>query len=122
MVTIHYMIGDADGDTEETVIYKTEKDLEKDVPYIMLLQKIEPLKGHWGIVFSNYPSEYPGDYIGLTKEEYSKFIDLLNYETTPSNSLTRALYSERESYWVSFQDIDVAYVDENGGIHRVIIS
>lgn len=122
MVTIHYMIGDADGDTEETVIYKTEKDLEKDVPYIMLLQKIEPLKGHLGIVFSNYPSEYPGDYIGLTKEEYSKFIDLLSEKSTPSPPLTEALYSETDLYWVSLQDIDISYVDENGGIHTVIIS
>lgn len=120
-VTLYYIIGDADGNTTETLIYKTEKELKKDIPYIKLLQKIKPLEGHWGIVFSNYPNEYPGEYIGLTKEEYSKFMDLLDYEATPSVCISDSLYSEREHYWVSFQDIDVVYVDENGGIHEVII-
>lgn len=120
-ITLHYIIGDSDGDTTETLIYKTEKELEEDIPYIKLLQKIKPLEGHWGIVFSNYPNEYPGEYIGLTKEEYSKFMDLLDYETTPSVCISDSLYSEREHYWVSFEDIDVVYVDENRATHEVII-
>lgn len=120
-VILHYMIGDADGDTEETIMYETEESLEEDIPYIKLLQKLNPLKGYCGICFSSYPNEYPGEYVGLTKEEYSKFINLLDYKTTPSESITSTLYSERDSYWVVFQDIDVTYVDENGGIHEVII-
>lgn len=120
-VTIYYMIGDADGDTEETIIYETKESLEEDIPYIKLLQKLKPLKGHWGIVFSDYSDVYPGKYIGLTKEEYSKFMDLLDYKTTPSEAITSILYSQRESYWVGFQDVGVTYVDENGGIHEVII-
>lgn len=115
------MIGDADGDTEETIIYETKESLEEDVSYIKLLQKLKPLKGYWGIAFSDYPDVYPGKYIGLTKEEYSKFMNLLDYKTTPSEAITSILYSEREGYWVVFQDIDVTYVDENGGIHEVII-
>lgn len=120
-VTVHYLIGDADGNTEETILYETEEELEEDIPYIKLLQKLEPLRGHWGILFSDYSREYPGEYIGLTREEYSKFRDLLDYETTPSESISSALYSERDSYWVVFQDIDITYVDENGGTHEVII-
>lgn len=120
-VTLYYMIGDADGDTTETLIYKTEKELEKDIPYIRLLQKIKPLEGHWGIQFSSYPNKYPGEYIGLTKEEYSEFMDLLDYKTTPGEPISASLYSERDSYWVVFQNIDVVYVDENGAAHKVII-
>lgn len=120
-VTVHYMIGDADGDTEEAIMYETEEALEQDIPYIKLLQKLNPLKGHWGILFSDYSKEYPGEYIGLTRDEYSKFIDLLDYENTPSESISSALCSERDSYWVVFQDIDVTYVDESGRTHEVII-
>ena len=120
-VTINYMIGDADGDTEETITYESEEELEKDIPYIKILQKIKPLEGHWGIVFSDYPTTYPGEYIGLTKEEYSKFMDLLTGEDTPSEALTSVLYLDVVGYWVSLQDVNVTYVDENNAIHEVII-
>ena len=48
VVTIHYMIGDADGDTEEVLSYETAEELEEVIPYIKILRKLKPLKNHWG--------------------------------------------------------------------------
>ena len=121
VVTIHYMIGDGDGDTEEVLSYETEEELEEVIPYIKILRKLKPLKNHWGICFSNYPSEYPGEYIGLSEAEYAMFLQILSYNDTPSKFFTDSLYSERETYFVVFQGIEVTYIDENSSKHEVLI-
>ena len=117
-VTISYMIGDGDGDIIEELWY-TQGELESELPLILALRKLQPLKGHWGIVFGNYPSKYPGDYIGVSKEEYDLIMGELE---EPKSGIGDYLYSERETYWVSFQGIDVTYIDENNAEHEVEIS
>lgn len=120
IVSINYMIGDANGNTTETLIVNREQ-LEKLESYLKILTKLKPLKGHWGICFSNYPSEYPGEYIGLNEEEYSMFLDLLDSDKTPCEELTDLLYTERESYWVSFTELNIEYIDENNVIYDVML-
>lgn len=117
-VVINYMIGDADGDITEELEYSREE-LENELPLILALRKLQPLKDHWGIIFSNYPNKYPGDYIGVSKEEY----DLIMGELEESKSrIGNCLYSDREIYWVVFQGIVVTYIDENNAEHEVEIS
>lgn len=82
---------------------------------------MKPLKNHLGICFSNYPSEYPGEYIGLSEAEYAMFLQILSYNDTPSEFFTDSLYSERETYFVVFQGIEVTYIDESSSKHEVLI-
>lgn len=122
-VTIDYMIGDADGDTQEILTYDSEEDLEKDLPLILALNKLEPLKGHWGIVLDNYPEKYPGEYIGVSEEEYELIKRALRGE---EDGLVAdwgyVLYSERDMYFVCFEGINVTYIDENNAEHEVKLS
>ena len=91
-VVINYMIGDGDGDITEELEYSREE-LEKELPLILALRRLKPLKGHWSVLFSNYPEDYPGEYIGVTKEEYALIMSELE---EPESNIGNCLYSERE--------------------------
>lgn len=120
-VTIHYMIGDADGNTEEVLHYSREN-LEEHLPLILALNKLKPLKGRWGICFDNLPEEYPGDYIGVSEEEYALIIRAIKDEEYSLGDWYNPLYSERGRYFVVFKGIIVTYIDENNAEHQVKIS
>lgn len=109
------MIGDADG-YDNVELHYTKEELEEELPLIVALNKLNNLKGYWNRIFSNYPEEYPGKYIGVSKKEYSLIIREIN---NPKTFIGNNLYSEREMYWVSFQGIDITYVDENNAEHNV---
>lgn len=117
-VVINYMIGDADGDITEELEYSREE-LEEELPLILALRKLKPLKRHWSVLFSNYPEDYPGEYIGVTEEEYALIMSELE---KPKSYIGCYLYSERDIYWVSFTGIDITYIDENNAEHEVEIS
>lgn len=68
-VIFNYMIGDADGNTTYDFTCN-ESEIEEVVKYVSILNKLKPLKDHWGIYFDNYKKEYPGEYIGLSEEQY----------------------------------------------------
>lgn len=117
VVTIGYMIGDANGHTNE-VFECSREELEEVSQYILILNKLERLKGHWGICFDNYPEEYPGEYIGLTEEEYDKFYEFINSE----EGYEFGIRSDAEYSFLVFEGIDVTYIDENNAVHDVVIS
>lgn len=120
-VVVHYMIGDADGDTEE-VLYYSREDLEEHLPLILALNKLQPIKGYYGICFDNLPEEYPGSYIGVSEEEYALIIRAIEDDEYSLDSCRNPLYSERESYFVVFEGITVTYIDENNAEHQVKLS
>lgn len=114
-VIFNYMIGDANGNTTYDFICN-ESEIEKVVKYVSILNKLKPLKDHWGICFDNYTKEYPGEYIGLSEDEYNIFIDLLysnDYEDI-RGEISEYLKSETEYSFLVFEKVDVYYYDENG--------
>lgn len=114
-VIFNYMIGDANGNTTYDFICN-ESEIEKVVKYVSILNKLKPLKDHWGICFDNYTKEYPGEYIGLSEDEYNIFIDLLysnDYEDI-RGEISECLKSETEYSFLVFEKVDVYYYDENG--------
>lgn len=114
-VIFNYMIGDANGNTTYDFICN-ESEIEKVVKYVSILNKLKPLKDHWGICFDNYEKEYPGEYIGLSEDEYNIFIDLLysnDYEDI-RGEISECLKSETEYSFLVFEKVDVYYYDENG--------
>lgn len=114
-VIFSYMIGDANGNTTYDFICN-ESEIEKVVKYVSILNKLKPLKDHWGICFDNYTKEYPGEYIGLSEDEYNIFIDLLysnDYEDI-RGEISECLKSETEYSFLVFEKVDVYYYDENG--------
>lgn len=114
-VIFNYMIGDVNGNTTYDFICN-ESEIEKVVKYVSILNKLKPLKDHWGICFDNYTKEYPGEYIGLSEDEYNIFIDLLysnDYEDI-RGEISECLKSETEYSFLVFEKVDVYYYDENG--------
>lgn len=57
-VIFNYMIGDADGNTTYDFTCD-ESEIEEVVKYVSILNKLKPLKDHWGICFDNYKRSIP---------------------------------------------------------------
>lgn len=115
-VVFNYMIGDADGYTTYGFTCESTEEIEEAIKYISILNKLKPLKDHWGICFDNYTEEYPGEYIGLSEDEYNTFIDLLysNDYDDIRGEISECLKSETEYSFLVFEKVDVYYYDENG--------
>lgn len=115
------MIGDADGSTTYDFTCN-ESEIEKVVKYVSILNKLKPLKDHWGICFDNYEKEYPGEYIGLSEVEYNVFMDLLDcefYISKERSEIQSCLASRNEYSFLVFQGIEIYYYDENNTKYKV---
>lgn len=120
-VIFNYMIGDANGNTTYDFICN-ESEIEKVVKYVRILNKLKPLKDHWGICFDNYEKEYPGEYIGLSEVEYNVFMDLLDcefYISKERSEIQSCLASRNEYSFLVFQGIEIYYYDENNTKYKV---
>lgn len=125
-IEFNYMIGDGDGETEYSFACGKE-DIEEVAEYVNILNKVKTLKGHWGICFDDYPKEYPGEYIGLSEEEYKKFIRILSLdEYDDLHSMTEknihdCIKSSNDYHFLVFKGINIYYYDENGKKFNVMI-
>lgn len=120
-VIFNYMIGDADGNTTYDFTCN-ESEIEEVVKYVSILNKLKPLKDHWGICFDNYEKEYPGEYIGLSEVEYNVFMDLLDcefYISKERSEIQSCLASRNEYSFLVFQGIEIYYYDENNTKYKV---
>lgn len=120
-VIFNYMIGDADGSTTYDFTCN-ESEIEEVVKYVSILNKLKPLKDHWGICFDNYEKEYPGEYIGLSEVEYNVFMDLLDcefYISKERSEIQSCLASRNEYSFLVFQGIEIYYYDENNTKYKV---
>ena len=57
-----------------------ESEIEEVIKYVSILNKLNPLENYTNIYFAEYPEYYPGEYIGISEEEYKIFLDLLYYK------------------------------------------
>ena len=120
-VIFNYMIGDANGNTTYDFICN-ESEIEKVVKYISILNKLKPLKDHWGICFDDYEKEYPGEYIGLSEVEYNVFMDLLDcefYISKERSEIQSCLASRNKYSFLVFQGIEIYYYDKNNTKYKV---
>lgn len=120
-VIFNYMIGDTDGSTTYDFTCN-ESEIEKVVKYVSILNKLKPLKDHWGICFDNYEKEYPGEYIGLSEVEYNVFMDLLDcefYISKERSEIQSCLASRNEYSFLVFQGVEIYYYDENNTKYKV---
>lgn len=127
-LTVEYMIGDADGDTEfeESFPIEAGEVLEK---FCRILDKLSPLKGTWGIVFRNGIKEWfeAGQvtqedmnfwktYVDLDlkdgeiDEETDKILDLIG------DTLSYLIRGETDYSFLVYQDYILKYVDEYGEV------
>lgn len=120
-VIFNYMIGDANGNTTYDFTCN-ESEIEEVVKYVSILNKLKPLQDHWGIYFDDYCGiGYPGEYIGLSEEEYNTFIELLSYDGDDAIKIEiyKHLRSETEYSFLVFQGVEIYYYDENNTKYKV---
>lgn len=115
-IIFNYMIGDGNGHTEYDLTC-VSSEIEEVVKYVSILNKLNPLEGYWGVCFNNYPEEYPGEYIGVSKNEYKVFIKLIeceeDYYTSIKGAIHECLRSEIECSLLIFEGVEIYYYDEN---------
>jgi len=131
LLTYNYMIGDADGDTTEKV------EVSLDNPYlerfVKLMNSLQPTKGYWGICLEEGRLENHFKEGQITEDDYNFLLALLfDWETKStfviepeneeySHEFSEGVRSETEYSFLSFEGIDLQYVDEFGKKHKAVI-
>ena len=127
MLKINYMIGDSNGYTTEKG--KISEDNPYLEPFLKILDKLQPPKGHWGIVFrdiDNYSSQ-------LTDEEFKLFENVnclydIDEDELDDKSLeyleelSNLIRDDIEYSFLVYQDYELIYVDEFKKKHETIIT
>jgi len=120
ILTIHYMIGDGDGDTETWVSF-TELD-EQLIKLIRILNKLDRYvpEGHWGFIFDGHHYKHALNDEILTEEE----VNFLSLDDDVCDEflcdIIRNSYCDDREFLV-YQGFDITYRDENNCIHSVNI-
>lgn len=113
-VIFNYMVGDGDGETTYDFTCD-DSEIEEVVKYAKILNKLKPLEGYWGICFKDVPEEYPGEYIGISKEEYNIFLGLLHSreDIGIKGEFWDCLRDDIGYNFLVFQYIEIYYYDKN---------
>ncbi len=128
----NYMIGDANGHTSKTVkVSHKNPYLER---FVSLLNKLKPIKGHWGTVFEyNLLDELlkekqitQDDYHFLDRmmnEEYDEDSEFIVEEENEdyADEFYNGVRGETEYSFLVFQDVELTYYDEYGKSHKTKI-
>ena len=134
ILTIYYMIGDADGDTSEEV------EISADNPFLerfcKILKKLRNPEGHWGISLNDESLEANYLQKHITKDDYNFFRcmmsfdpedeDLKGYLKTEKEEEFAAQFndvitSEIEYSFLTYQGFTLVYVDEYKVKHKTRI-
>jgi hypothetical protein len=125
LLEFDYMIGDADGDTKESMACPIE-DAEIVERFVKLINGLKPLSGTWGIVFDSY------DFVGflnegqLNQEDYDFLKKVMFWGDGEDDDDMRGYFSEcirGETSYSSlvFQGVSLYYYDEYGIKHETRI-
>jgi hypothetical protein len=133
LLVFDYMIGDADGDTTEKV--KLSVDNPFIERFVTLINKLKPLKGHWGIVFDEYEFERFHTEKQLSKKDFD-FLKTLMFDSDEEDEenensfvvsekelkYTKEFYEgirgQTEYSFLAFQGCTLYYYDEYGVKHN----
>lgn len=123
----YYMIGDADGETQETVQLTINNPfIEK---FCSLLEKIEPRKGYYGISLDEGIVDSNVAAGNITFEE-GKFLEMCLFNGPEDEmqeilgddfifayQFSEGVRNETEYSYLSFEGYDLFYIDEYGETH-----
>ena len=123
-VIFNYIIGDGNGYTTYDFTCNAFE-IEEIIKYVDIFNRLKPPKGYWGIVFNDLPREYPGEYIGVSREEYEILMHLIyleNAETEIEEAMCDCIRSDIGSWnFLVFKGIDIYYYDESNRKYKVVI-
>ena len=111
-LTVYYMIGDADGDSQYSIEFdELNPSIEKLLTSLIKLGDYHP-KGHWGWMFNSDHYELAIKDGVLTEEDVEAF--KIENEELESWEVIK---SEGEYYFLVYKGYEVTYTDEVGLIH-----
>ena len=121
-VTFHYTVGD-----DEYTRYNFNcslEEVEEIVKFVSILNRLQSIKYHSKIVFEDYYSKYPGEYIGVSEEEYNLFMEVFCYTRDLTDMEEEINYCLRDnllndSTYLAFNGADIYYYDENSNKYYV---
>ncbi len=138
-LTYKYMIGDANGETSETVI------VSKDNPflerYVKLLRSLKPTHDSWGIVFEQHRLANFLDEKQITEEDYY-FLQRMMFEEYDeddedseiakrfivskddekyADQFSQGVCGQTEYSFLVFEGIELMYIDEYKKKHKAIV-
>lgn len=121
-LTYNYMIGDANGDTEE----ETETSIDNPYieRYVKLLNSLEPTKGTWGLILDQSNIAQCLKEKQITEDDF-KFLSAIMFEEEYdefktdqdwdfAHDLGDGVRGETEYSFLVFQGINLEYYDEYG--------
>jgi hypothetical protein len=120
VLTLEYMIGDADGDTLEQMDVKIgNRNIER---FVKILRKLKGNKSRWCIILDESSMKRVLKERQITKEEFDFIMPLMfeEYEDEMGNEIHGSgefsdVISCRTGYdFLKFQDVTLKYLDKNG--------
>jgi hypothetical protein len=134
ILTYNYMIGDANGYTDEEVTLSADNPFIER--YVTILNKLSPTKGHWGVMLSRGRMLAHHEEGQITSEEYNFLMrtafeeDLdeedelfkTEQENEWANEFSDGVRAEAEYSFLVFEGVDLEYVDEYGKKHKTQIT
>jgi len=126
-LVFNYMIGDANGHTEESADCSIE-DAAFVERFVTLINGLKPLSGSWGIVFDEYEFDSFLKDGQLNQEDYNFLKTVMFYTDEPADEdddingyFAECIQGETEYSFLVFQGVDLFYYDENGVKHATEI-
>ena len=133
MLVYNYMIGDSNGNTSKEVIVSLDNPyLER---YCLLLNKLQPTPGHWGVSLEKYRIKKHIDAKQITEDD-CKFLSILMFEESEyedkeeylgkdnidfADEFYEGVRAEAEYSFLVFEGVDLFYIDEYGIEHETEI-
>ena len=120
LLVFNYMIGDANGDKEESMACPVE-DAEIVERFVRLVNSLKPLSGTWGIVFDSWEFDRFLKEGQLNQDDYDFLRKVMFWsdEDEGDDGYITSYFSEcirgEASYsFLVFQGVDLYYYDEYG--------
>lgn len=120
LLTMNYMIGDADGKT--SLKMSVSLDNPNVEQFCKILRKLKPTKGTWGIILNRETIDTVFAEKQISKKEY-EFMKSVMFYGDEENDYKEGEFSdiidgETEYSFLVFQTVDLEYIDENGSKHQ----
>ena len=106
-----------DKESNRRFLFRAKLEVTGEISYEFSLDEL----GDVSIYFDNYKKKYPGEYIGLSEEEYNIFTELSCYDGNDAIKveICDCLRSETEYSFLVFQGVEIYYYDENNTKYKV---
>jgi hypothetical protein len=118
LLEFNYMIGDADGHTEEEMTFGIE-DADIVERFVKLINGLKPLSGTWGIVFERHEFHKFKNQLSEDDFNFLKNVMFENWGEEESEDdytgyFSECIKGETEYSFLVFKGVNLYYYDENG--------